>query len=158
MNKETLDDIIIITNGNARCTMLEGYGGPFGATVIKDNKAISYATNSVLKDNDPTAHAEINAIRLACKYLGTYDLSGCELYTTCYPCPMCLSAIIWANIKKVYVSCSPEDAEKAGFRDKFMYEYLSGVNEEKLVDFEYVDNSKSLELFREYTELGKTIY
>ena len=94
MNKDTLNDIIIITNGNARCTMLEGYGGPFGATVIKDNVAISYASNSVLKDNDPTAHAEINAIRMACKHLGTYDLSGCELYTTCYPCAMCLSAII----------------------------------------------------------------
>lgn len=158
MNNEHLIELIDKTNCTARETMLLGYGGPFGAAVIKNNEVISCTSNSVLRDNDPTAHAEINAIRQACKTLGTYDLSGCELYTTCYPCPMCLSAIIWANIKHVYVSCSPEDAEKAGFRDKFMYEYLSGTNKEKLIDFEYVDNSKSIDLFREYTELGKTIY
>ena len=134
-------------------------GGPFGAVIVdKEGNIIAEGNNRVLCDLDPTAHAEVTTIREACKKLKTYDLSNYILYTSCEPCPMCLSAIIWANIKKVYVSCSPEDAEKAGFRDKFMYEYLSGVNEEKLVDFEYVDNSKSLELFREYTELGKTIY
>ena len=77
-------------------------GGPFGACIVKDGKIIGKGSNLVLKNNDPTAHAEIVAIRNACNYLNTYDLSGCELYTSCYPCPMCLSAIIWSNIKMVY--------------------------------------------------------
>ena len=83
----------------ARETMNKNYGGPFGAVIVKDNQVIAISSNSVLKDNDPTAHAEINAIREACHKLKTYDLTGCVLYATGYPCPMCLSAIIWSNIK-----------------------------------------------------------
>ena len=86
----------------ARETMNKNYGGPFGAVIVKNNEVVAIASNTVLKDNDPTAHAEINAIREACKKLNTYDLSNCTLYATGYPCPMCLSAIIWANIKKIY--------------------------------------------------------
>ena len=87
----------------ARETMNKNWGGPFGAAVIdSDGNIVAVSSNSVLKDNDPTAHAEVNAIREACKKLGTYDLSGCILYATGYPCPMCLSAIIWANVSKVY--------------------------------------------------------
>lgn len=100
----------------AKQTMNENIGGPFGAAIIdKYGKILSVSSNSVLRDNDPTAHAEVNAIREACRHVGSYDLSGCILYTTAYPCPMCLSAIIWANIKKVYFGCRPEDAEKNRF-------------------------------------------
>ena len=91
---------------------VENGGGPFGAVIVKDGQIVAGSSNSVTLDTDPTAHAEVMAIRDACKNLGTYDLSDCEIYTTCYPCPMCLSAIIWANVKKVYYGNSKEDARK----------------------------------------------
>ena len=102
----------------------KNYGGPFGACIVKDGEIIGKGINRVIKDNDPTAHAEIIAIRNACKKLGTHDLTGCEIYTSCYPCPMCLSAIIWSNIKKVYYANTKEDAADIGFRDDFIYDYL----------------------------------
>lgn len=123
---------------HARTTMARGQGGPFGAAVVKDGHVIVITSNSVLADNDPTAHAEINAIREACKALDTYDLSGCELYATGSPCPMCLSAIIWANIKKVYIGGEVKDAEAIGFRDRFIYEFLenghNGFGTDDVVD------------------------
>lgn len=100
----------------------KSHGGPFGAVVVKSGKIIAKAHNQVLKNNDPTAHAEINAIKKASKKLGTFDLSGCEIYTTCMPCPMCLGAIKWANIKTVYYGASSKDADKIGFRDLELYE------------------------------------
>lgn len=143
-------------------TMLKNIGGPFGAVIVKDNKIVAVASNSVLKDNDPTAHAEINAIRQAGKELNTYDLSGCELYATGYPCPMCLSAIIWSNISKVYYGCNPKDAEEIGFRDDFIYEYiveLRNNNEDKnLLQLIELDRNNCLELFKEYVKHQKTIY
>ena len=99
-------------------------GGPFGAVIVKDNKIIGKGSNNVLKNNDPTAHAEIMAIRDACMNIGSYDLTGCTLYTSCYPCPMCLSAIIWSNIKEVYYGNTKEDADNIGFRDKFIYDFI----------------------------------
>lgn len=128
-------------------------GGPFGCVIVKDNEIISSSNNTVLKDNDPTAHAEVNAIREACKKLNTYDLSGCILYTTCEPCPMCLSAIIWSNIKKVYYGCTKEDAANIGFRDDLIYKHLN--NELKLLDLKNVNREECLKLFNEYQD---TIY
>lgn len=128
-------------------------GGPFGCVIVKDNEIISVTNNTVLKDNDPTAHAEVNAIREACKKLNTYDLSGCTLYTTCEPCPMCLSAIIWANIKQVYYGCTKEDANKIGFRDDLIYKHLN--NELKLLDLKNVNRDECLKLFDQY---NNTIY
>lgn len=123
---------------HARTTMARGQGGPFGAAVVKDGHIVVITSNSVLADNDPTAHAEINAIREACKALDTYDLSGCELYATGSPCPMCLSAIIWANIKVVYVGGEVKDAEAIGFRDQFIYDFLengcNGFGDDKIVE------------------------
>lgn len=137
-------------------------GGPFGAVVVKDDKIIAVASNSVLIDNDPTAHAEINAIRKACKALNTYDLTGCELYATGYPCPMCLSAIIWANIKTVYYGCTPQDAAEIGFRDDFIYDYIINLrnNEEdkSILKLEELSREDCLQLFKAYTENNKTIY
>ncbi|MDA3908025.1 MAG: nucleoside deaminase [Sulfurimonas sp.] len=98
--------------------MLANDGGPFGAVIVKDDKIISQAHNKVLKSNDPTAHAEVNAIRKASKLLETFDLEGCVLYTTCKPCPMCLGAIFWARIGTVYFGATEEDAAKGGFDDK----------------------------------------
>ena len=106
-------------------------GGPFGAVITdKDGNIISNGNNQVLKQKDPTAHAEIVAIRNACKKLSKYDLSECILYTSCEPCPMCLSAIIWSNIKEVYYGCTKEDAGNIGFRDDIIYDYLKGKNKD----------------------------
>lgn len=140
-------------------TMSNNIGGPFGAVIVKDGKVICVTSNSVLRDNDPTAHAEINAIREACKILNTYDLSGCELYATGYPCPMCMSAIIWANIKKVYVSGMPKDAEKIGFRDDFIYHFIEGqCCDTEIVKIENLDSSLAVALYNEYAQNNKIIY
>ena len=96
-------------------------GGPFGAVVVKDGKIIGEGANSVTATNDPTAHAEINAIRAAAKALGTFTLAGCELYTSCEPCPMCLSAAYWSHVDVVYFGASAADAARAGFDDAFLY-------------------------------------
>jgi len=126
-------------------------GGPFGACVVKDGEIIGKGSNNVLKNNDPTAHAEIMAIREACKNLNTYDLSGCEIYTTCYPCPMCMSAIIWANIKKVYYGNTKEDAASIGFRDDFIYNYIAtGMNDNKILQLKCIDRDETIEEFNEF--------
>ena len=106
-------------------------GGPFGACIVKDDKIIGEGRNTVLKDHDPTAHAEVNAIRNACKKLGTHDLSGAVVYTSCYPCPMCMAALIWANIKTVYYGNTKEDANDIGFRDDFIYNFFSDLKDGK---------------------------
>ena len=116
-------------NERAKINLLTNAGGPFGAVVVKDDKVVGSGSNLVLSQHDPTAHAEIVAIREACHTLNTHDLSGCELYTSCYPCPMCLSAIIWSNIKTVYYGNTKEDAEAVGFRDDFIYDYFKTLPE-----------------------------
>ena len=133
-------------------------GGPFGACIVKDGKIIGRGSNHVLANNDPTAHAEIMAIRDACKNIESYDLLDCELYTSCYPCPMCLSAIIWANIKKVYYGNTSLDAANIGFRDEFIYEYLSN-KDKKVLDLECIDREETIKVFEEYSKKeDKTIY
>lgn len=116
-------------------------GGPFGAVVVKDGKVIAESANSVTPDNDPTAHAEVNAIRLACKKLGTFMLDGCEIYASCEPCPMCLGAIYWAHIKTIYYAGTRSDAAKAGFDDDFIYREIN-INPEKrsVPAFNYMPN------------------
>lgn len=155
-----MNEILRLAIEQARKTMNENIGGPFGAAVIAENgEILAVTSNSVLHDNDPTAHAEVNAIRTACKKIGSYDLSGCVLYTTAYPCPMCLSAIIWANIKKVYFGCRPEDAEHIGFRDDFMYRFIEDKCKDKSVlDMAELDRDDCLKLFEEYSKKNKTIY
>ena len=135
-------------------------GGPFGACIVKDGKIIGKGSNHVLKNNDPTAHAEIEAIRDACKNINSYDLSNCELYTSCYPCPMCLSAIIWSNIKKVYYGNTKEDAENIGFRDNYIYDFIKNNNSDKnILDLESMDREETIKVFEEYTKKeDKEIY
>jgi len=110
-------------------------GGPFGAIIVKQGKIISEAANSVSNDNDPTAHAEVNAIRLASKRLKTFDLSDCEIYTSCEPCPMCLGAIYWSGIKTVYYGNNKFDAAEINFDDKFIYDELDRPIQNRKVKF-----------------------
>ena len=126
-----MDKYMKIANDLAKNNLITNHGGPFGAVIIKDNKVIGKGANKVLLLNDPTAHAEIMAIRDASKNISSYDLSGCTLYTSCYPCPMCLSAIIWANIKTVYYGNTKIDANNIGFRDDYIYKYISDIVENK---------------------------
>lgn len=142
----------------ARKTMNNNIGGPFGAVITdKDNNVIAVASNTVLGSHDPTAHAEINAIRKAGEKLKTHDLSGCKIYATGYPCPMCMSAIIWANIKDVYYGTNLLDAEKIGFRDDFIYEYLKG-NVIDVLDMKMLDREECLKAFEKYKNDKGTIY
>lgn len=133
-------------------------GGPFGAVIVKDGEIISSAHNTVIESNDPTAHAEVNAIRKACKKLNTHDLTGCVLYTSAEPCPMCLSAIIWSNIKIVYYANTKKDADEIGFRDDMIYEYLKG-NNELLIEVRRIESEEALEVFKKFKQLSdKTMY
>ena len=144
----------------ARETMRENIGGPFGAAIIdKDGNVIAVSSNRVLGDKDPTAHAEITAIREACKKLDTHDLTGCAIYATGYPCPMCLGAIIWANITECYFGCNLEDAEKIGFRDDFIYRFIKmDCEDDSILEFKQVGREDCLELFDEYQETQKELY
>ena len=143
---------------NAENGILKKEGGPFGAIIVdKEGKLISNGNNQVLKNNDPTAHAEIVAIREACKKLSSYDLKDYILYTSCEPCPMCLSAIIWANIKEVYYGCTKEDAGKIGFRDDIIYDYLKGKNKD-LINLKQIDREECIKTFEEYKNNNGVIY
>ena len=132
-------------------------GGPFGACVVKDGKIIGRGSNHVLANNDPTAHAEVMAIRDACKNIGSYDLSGCELYTSAYPCPMCFSAIIWSNIKKVYYGNTVEDTDKIGFRDERIYECIKN-SDKSILDMECMDREETIKTYEEYMKSNGTLY
>ena len=132
-------------------------GGPFGAVIVKDGKIISSAHNTVVESKDATAHAEVNAIRLASKKLNTHDLSGCILYASSEPCPMCLSAIIWSNIKEVYYANTKEDADNIGFRDDMIYEYIKGNND--IIKLECISSGKALDAFNKFKEIeDKNMY
>ncbi|HBA37544.1 MAG TPA: nucleoside deaminase [Firmicutes bacterium] len=138
-------------------------GGPFGAVVVLDGKIIGRGHNMVLKNNDPSAHAEIVAIRDACSHLKSYDLSGCELYASSYPCPMCLSAIMWANIDTVYYSNTLEETAKIGFRDDFIYDYLRKSEADEIdgevLKLHKLKSSEASEVYRKFMEKEKkTMY
>lgn len=139
--------------------MLHNIGGPFGAAIVKDGKVICIESNSVLKDHDPTAHAEVNAIRVACRKLKTHDLSDCELYATGSPCPMCLSAIIWANIKTVYYSGTYDDCAKIGFRDDFIFNFIKNdCKNDDIVKLELHDNELANTLYNAYKTFSGKVY
>lgn len=150
--KEFMDVAIKLSNENFE----KGYGGPFGACIVKDGKIVGKGYNMVIKNSDPTAHAEVVAIRDACSNLGTHDLSGCEIYTSCYPCPMCLSAIIWSNIKTVYYGNTKEDAAHIGFRDDFIYEYIEslskGIQKSEILNLKSMNREEAIKAFEKYME------
>lgn len=130
-----------------------GHGGPFGAVIVKNDEFIAKGHNQVVKNNDPTCHGEIMAIHKACKKLGTFDLSGCEIYTTGEPCPMCMAAILWANIEKIYYGCNILDTEEIGFRDKKFYEQFE--NREQLIH--ELDRKECLKLYGEYKRISDKV-
>ena len=133
-------------------------GGPFGCIIVKDNKIISEGSNKVTSNNDPTAHGEIVAIRAACKKLDNFNLKGCELYSTCEPCPMCLSAIYWARIDKIYYANTREDAKKIDFDDSLIYsEFSKNIDERKIPMIQIMRNEalKAFELWDKKTDKVK---
>ncbi len=127
-----------------------GRGGPFAAVIVKDGRAIAAATNQVTSSNDPTAHAEIVAIRQACATLRSFQLAGCDLYTTCEPCPMCLGAIFWARPARVFFGASADDAANAGFDDAFIYQQLGVPAAERDIPFVPLLREEALACFREW--------
>ena len=134
-----------------------GDGGPFGCVIVKDGLIVGRGHNQVILKNDPTCHGEMEAIRDACTALGTFDLAGCVLYTTAEPCPMCLGAILWANIRQVYFGCNREDSAGIGFRDEVFYQYLKG--EEDILSLAEFGKKECLELFEAYKAIDtKTSY
>ena len=141
----------------AREGIHQSHGGPFGTVIVKNGKILAKGHNMVLANHDATAHGEVTAIRKAGSILGTHDLSGCELYTTGEPCPMCLAACMWANIEKVYYGCTIADNESIGFRDKVFDEKFGGRQgmEEYLIE---VDREACLKLFEEYNSLEAQKY
>jgi guanine deaminase len=160
MEISTLESVLNQAIAQARKTMNENIGGPFGAAILsKDGRLLSIASNTVLRDHDPTAHAEINAIRQAGALLGTHDLTGCILIATAYPCPMCFSAIIWANIKEVYFGARPQDAAMIGFRDDNIYDCFRDASKfEHIIQLKEFNREACLPLFSEYQTMSKQIY
>ena len=153
-----MNEYMEIAKECAKSGMNKNEGGPFGAVITdKEGNIIAKGNNMVLKNNDPTAHAEITVIRDACQKLNTYDLSDYILYTSCEPCPMCLSAIIWANIKQVYYGCTKQDAGKIGFRDDIIYEYLKGNNQD-IIYLKQINRDECITLFQDYEKNNKVIY
>lgn len=132
--------------------VLNNEGGPFGCVIIKEGKIIGSGNNRVTSTNDPTAHAEIIAIREACKNLNSFQLEDCILYSSCEPCPMCLGAIYWARPKKVYYACSKADAAKIGFDDAFIYKELNLDNHKRSIPFEQIDRKKALNAFKAWED------
>lgn len=128
----------------------KGHGGPFGAVIVKDGKIVGKGHNRVLVNHDPTCHGEMEAIRDACKNLGTHNLTGCSIYTTAEPCPMCLGGILWSNISNAYYGCNVEDTDKIGFRDDIFYKYLNG--ESDILTLKEEEREECLKLFKEYEE------
>lgn len=136
----------------ARKNMIEGKGGPFAAIVVKNGKIVGRGTNLVTSTNDPTAHAEIVAIRDACKNLGVFHLHECEIYTSCEPCPMCLGAIYWARIEKIYFAGTREDAKRAGFDDSNFYEEVCKTIDQRSIPMINLLREDALQVFKEWTE------
>jgi len=139
--------------------MQNNEGGPFGCVIVKDGKIIGCGNNKVTSTNDPTAHAEVTAIRAACKYLKSFQLTGCVLYTSCEPCPMCLGAIYWARPDKVFYGCTKTDAAAIGFDDDFIYKEIDLPIDKRSIPFEQCERAIALEPFKYWETLeGKIEY
>ncbi|MBN1252601.1 MAG: nucleoside deaminase [Bacteroidales bacterium] len=146
-NSEFMAEAIRLSKEN-----VENGGGPFGAVIVKDGKIIAKASNSVTKINDPTAHAEINAIREASKVLNSFDLSGCEIYTSCEPCPMCFGAIYWAHLDKIYYGNTKSDAKNIGFDDSFIYQELDLDMDKRKIPAKQLMPNQAIEAFKMWEE------
>ena len=145
-DKKFMHEAIELSVNNVK----SGKGGPFGAVIVKDGKIIARAANSVTSTNDPTAHAEVNAIREACKILNTHQLTGCEIYTSCEPCPMCLGAIYWARPDKVYYANTKLDAAAINFDDDFIYQEIAKPLDKREMKFIQLSREEALSAFDEW--------
>jgi guanine deaminase len=132
--------------------MRSGKGGPFGAVVVKNGEIVGRGCNMVTSTNDPTAHAEVTAIRDACKNLGSFQLDDCEIYTSCEPCPMCLGAIYWARPKNIYFACTKKDAAEIGFDDAFIYEEIERPHDKRSISTEQFLRDEAIKVFQEWDE------
>lgn len=130
--------------------VIDALGGPFGAVIVRDGKVISKSANKVTTTLDPTAHAEISAIRIACKKLKSFNLTGCVIYTSCEPCPMCLSAVYWARIDKIYYANTKKDAQKIGFDDQFIYDEIALPIEQRKLVIEQLLRDEALNAFKQW--------
>jgi guanine deaminase len=130
----------------------DGLGGPFGAVIVKDGEVVAASANKVVPTNDPTAHAEVSAIRLACQQLNTFSLEGCEIYTSCEPCPMCLGAIYWARLDKIYYANTKADAAAIGFDDHFIYDELDLPMTKRKLPVVQLLRDEALKAFRQWKE------
>lgn len=151
------DELIEEAVKEASTGAVEGHGGPFGAVIVSDGKIIAKAHNEVFRSKDPIAHAEIVAIREACSKLGRIDLSDCEIYSSCEPCPMCLSAIHWARIKALYYGCTRDDAAAIGFDDKLLYDILEG-KAKPLFRKKNIGRDACLKVFKVWQKSNKALY
>ncbi|RFZ82304.1 nucleoside deaminase [Mucilaginibacter terrenus] len=147
-HKDFMQMAIELSEYNVR----QGLGGPFGAVIVKDGMVVARSANKVVPTNDPTAHAEVSAIRMACTELGTFSLEGCEIYTSCEPCPMCLGAIYWARISKVYYANTKADAAAIGFDDHFIYDELELPMEKRKMPFEQLLRDEAQQAFKHWQQ------
>lgn len=139
--------------------MNKNAGGPFGCVIVKDNKVIAEGHNQVTIDNDPTAHAEVVAIRKACESLQNFQLEDCIVYTSCEPCPMCLGAIYWSRPKAVYYACTKEDAAEINFDDQFIYDEIDKDISNRSIEFVNIEREKGIEVFKQWkVKTDKTAY
>jgi guanine deaminase len=152
-DKKFMQEAIELSVNNVK----SGKGGPFGAVIVKDGKIIARGANSVTQRNDPTAHAEVNAIREACRVLNTFQLNGCELYTSCEPCPMCLGAIYWARPDKVYYANTKKDAAAINFDDDFIYQEIAKPLHEREMKFIQLSREEALVAFDEWKKKSDKI-
>jgi len=141
----------------SRNGMQSNEGGPFGAIVVKDGKIIAEGNNQVTSSNDPTAHAEVVAIRNACKALNSFQLEGCSIYTSCEPCPMCLGAIYWARPEKIFYACSKDDAARIGFDDDFIYNEINLNINDRSIPTTQILQSEAYEVFTEWDTKAQKI-
>jgi tRNA(Arg) A34 adenosine deaminase TadA len=152
MSKKSKEKFMIEAVKTALIGMKNNEGGPFGCVVVKDGEIIGKGNNKVTSTNDPTAHAEVTAIRDACKNLDSFQLDGCEIYTSCEPCPMCLGAIYWARPDKVYYGSNQIDAANIGFDDEFIYKEIPLPYEKRSIPFEQLARKIALEPFQEWAK------
>ena len=148
MKEQWVDRVIELAIENVR----SGLGGPFASVVVRDGAILAEGANLVTSTNDPCAHAEIVAIRRACQKLGSFELRGCEIYSSCEPCPMCLGAIYWARLARIYFAAAKEDASRAGFDDSFIYQEFSRRGDQREIQMMRIMNHKALDPFRAWEQ------
>ncbi|MBO5271197.1 MAG: nucleoside deaminase [Muribaculaceae bacterium] len=136
---------------------IDNGGGPFGAVIVRNGEVVATGVNRVTADNDPTAHAEVNAIRQACQRESTFNLKGCVIYSSCEPCPMCLSALYWAGVSRIYYGCTQEDAEAVNFSDRFIYRELEKPKCDRMIPCIKMDSTRTIKVFEKWADKADKI-